>query len=596
MAARKLRSAVAVGAVSLALAATTFAASPAPAVGTCITKPDVVPIGDLTPGTMGTAYTVVHDRDIVTFDVEVLGVLPDGIAPGIDFILIKASGPVIDATGGIAAGMSGSPVLVGGKLAGSVSYGLWGDNSIGGLTPAEDIIKIMDYPPATAAPVTLTRQLRQAAADATSQTLASIPGSIEQIPVPVSVSGLDAKEIRLFQSRLDARGLPFTLFKGGSAPAPSAASAPALPATNLEPGSSFSALASYGDMTFGGVGTTTAVCGNLAMAWGHPMYWTGKSQLGMAAADIVTVVKDYSNAWGSYKVATIGETVGTVDQDRLTGLRGIYGQMPDLIPVTSSLQNTDLGTSRDGETDAAWKEVLPEIATFHTMSNMDVVLDMNGEGSASLSWKIDGTREDGSPFTFERSNMFYSPWSISEEAPWDLYSILDQIQNNDFEKVAITGVDIQGSLTADNLSSQLVDVQSSSPLMPDLRNRGTLKAKPGQKVTLRVTLDPAVGPNFTVDLVYKIPKWAHGTGPLQVSGGNYGGYGYYGYGYYYDGGSGDSRPESFDELLGNLSSSPRNNDIVVKLFPHRNDALDEKTYTQGKLVSGSEIIRLVLIG
>ena len=77
-----------------------------------------------------------------------LGVLPDGIAPGIDFILIQVSGPVIDETGGIAAGMSGSPVYVGGgDLAGAISYGFFGaDPTIGGMTPAATTVHILDFP------------------------------------------------------------------------------------------------------------------------------------------------------------------------------------------------------------------------------------------------------------------------------------------------------------------------------------------------------------------------------------------------------------------------------------------------------------------
>ena len=50
----------------------------------CATPPPVVDVLSLTPGTTGTAWTVVEGTTPVSFDVEVLGVLPDGIAPGID--------------------------------------------------------------------------------------------------------------------------------------------------------------------------------------------------------------------------------------------------------------------------------------------------------------------------------------------------------------------------------------------------------------------------------------------------------------------------------------------------------------------------------
>ncbi|MEJ7706221.1 MAG: hypothetical protein WKF82_02445 [Nocardioidaceae bacterium] len=64
------------------------------------------------------------------FDGKVLGVLQDGIAPGLDMIMVKLSGSEItDANGnvdkGIWAGMSGSPVYTDdGRLVGAVAYGL----------------------------------------------------------------------------------------------------------------------------------------------------------------------------------------------------------------------------------------------------------------------------------------------------------------------------------------------------------------------------------------------------------------------------------------------------------------------------------------
>ena len=135
--------------VSLAFVASLIGwSAPATSAATlCATPPPVVDVSSLTPGTTGTAWTVVEGTTPVSFDVEVLGVLPDGIAPGIDFILIQVSGPVIDETGGIAAGMSGSPVYVGGDLAGAISYGFFGaDPTIGGMTPAASMVHILDFP------------------------------------------------------------------------------------------------------------------------------------------------------------------------------------------------------------------------------------------------------------------------------------------------------------------------------------------------------------------------------------------------------------------------------------------------------------------
>lgn len=84
---------------------------------------EFLPVSDVQEGMHGYAKTVVHGRQIDTFDVEVLGILKHKGASGGDLVLVKVSGPVIDKTNGIAQGMSGSPVYINGKLLGAISYG-----------------------------------------------------------------------------------------------------------------------------------------------------------------------------------------------------------------------------------------------------------------------------------------------------------------------------------------------------------------------------------------------------------------------------------------------------------------------------------------
>ena len=62
-------------------------------------------------------------------------------------ILAKFSGPLIEQTGGIAQGMSGSPVYIDGKLLGAVAYGWSFTNSrIGMITPINDMLKLWNVP------------------------------------------------------------------------------------------------------------------------------------------------------------------------------------------------------------------------------------------------------------------------------------------------------------------------------------------------------------------------------------------------------------------------------------------------------------------
>ena len=80
-----------------------------------------MPVEDIVPGMRGIAKTVIEGDTIEELNIEVLGVIGND-AMGHN-ILIKASGDVIDRSGGIAQGMSGSPVYINGRLAGAVAFG-----------------------------------------------------------------------------------------------------------------------------------------------------------------------------------------------------------------------------------------------------------------------------------------------------------------------------------------------------------------------------------------------------------------------------------------------------------------------------------------
>src|SRR5436190_4107528 len=120
------------------IAALVLQAGPAGGAAACSSPPSVYPEGSLTPGQMAVGHTVIGgtSQDPVPFDVKILGIQPNGIAPGLDFILAQITGPpeFLDETGGIVAGMSGSPVTIGSQLVGSTSYGFFGaDQTIMGI-------------------------------------------------------------------------------------------------------------------------------------------------------------------------------------------------------------------------------------------------------------------------------------------------------------------------------------------------------------------------------------------------------------------------------------------------------------------------------
>ena len=109
--------------------------------------PEIMSFGEIEEGMTGTGYTVVDSSgDIVPFGVEVLGVLKGG--KGISrSIIAKASGAVIDSSGGIVHGMSGSPVYIDGRLVGAAAATFKEMNpTTFVITPIEDMLAIWDYP------------------------------------------------------------------------------------------------------------------------------------------------------------------------------------------------------------------------------------------------------------------------------------------------------------------------------------------------------------------------------------------------------------------------------------------------------------------
>ena len=127
--------------------------------------PPTLPLSEVYPGMEGTAYTVVDESgEIVPFHVDVVGTYEEGSST--NRIMAKASGPVVERTGGTLQGMSGSPVYVnGGALVGALSAGIKGMSLYTFfITPIDEMLPIWDMPDYKA--VHLKKEKKEKAADA----------------------------------------------------------------------------------------------------------------------------------------------------------------------------------------------------------------------------------------------------------------------------------------------------------------------------------------------------------------------------------------------------------------------------------------------
>ena len=561
--------------LALAAAAVAAATLAGPA-GATIECAPIMPTAQVAKGMLGTGWTVERGRDPQPFSVQVLGVLPNEIGPGRDMIVVEASGPMIDRANGIWYGMSGSPIYVNGQLIGALSYGFSATSRVAGLTPAQDMAKILSYPtrppdadgnvtPPSPPTITLPASMRREIANATGTAAADVPERMVQLKVPLSVSGLNGRAMREVRKFVSRTKLPLIPHSGASASA-----APTVSATPLRPGDNFAAVNSYGDVTIAGVGTTSYTCNGRALAFGHPFFFSGATLTGANHADALAIVTD--PVWGPFKLAGIQETVGEVDQDRTAGLRATLGTAPETTPIRSSVAVPDLNAQRNGETDVVLPDLTPFVAYLHLLSNIDSTFDAIGEGSSKLSWTITGTRAGGGPWRLSRSNLYASPFDIAFESSEEVASELDILAGNPFEEVRVTGVDVNATVEEKVKLYRIAKVLVATGKKGTLREREMVRVRPGTLVRIRVVLKPyEKGSDRTFNMSFRVRGFPMGM--IEITGGSPGGYPCF---------EGDLMPgdmpedeeggdcdssvpvKSFDALLTFLEKAPKNNVLVTR--------------------------------
>ncbi len=512
-----------VGALATIVAGSLLAPAHAETKAAAAPCPSPVPIADVETGMKGEGLTVVTGSTPQPFDVEVLGVLPDGIGAGKDMILVKVSDQpyrhVIDQGGGIWAGMSGSPVYINGQLLGAVSYGFTAAPSpIGGLTAAADMLDLLELPDRapieadaleTKTKVPVSKTMR---ANLASKARVAAPrGSLQQLPSPLSVSGVGTKRLDRLQSDADKAGWSVKTYAGGRAKANAAKGTPV-------PGGNFATALSYGDVTFAAAGTTTAVCGDRALAFGHPMNYAGPVTYGANDATSLAIVKD--DSFGSFKMATIGAGFGTVDQDRLAGVRANLTATPTGADVTTVIKNSDTNKSRAGSTRVLDQNSLPGLLPYALWANYDNVFDERNDGRTTSNWTISGTRDGGLPFSVSRSNQWASTYDPSEDPAYELAYAADALVNNEYEEVKINSVTYDGVVSTNfkQLAITKVEVKGSNGKFSSPKS---ITVKAGAKIEVRVTLRPYKSTKTsTTTLTLTVPKSAKGrSGELNIAGG-----------------------------------------------------------------------------
>ena len=376
-----------------------------------VAQTSVLPVDEVRAGMVGVGRTVFTGHKVEEFKVHILGVLKNVVGPRRNLVLARLEGGPL-ATTGVIAGMSGSPVYVDGRLLGAVSYSLgqFSKEPIAGITPIGEMTDAtalaasapgtrpiaMSWPPSPQELLAIwSRDLGRTRpfADDASRTLLTADSSVSPamaallrpIAMPLVMSGFASDVVTSLTSTLSDRG--FVPLSASSEQA--SATRPA--SRSLQPGDAMGVALLTGDFMLGATGTVTYVDGDRVYGFGHPMFNLGPTEFPLTHANVHVILP---SLMASSKLASFGDVIGTVKQDRATAVAGRLGSGPKMIPMSITL-NSDRTPSRTFNFSVVKDQTFTPLLTYLTIAN---VLTSYERGAGPASFTVKGTasiREHG---------------------------------------------------------------------------------------------------------------------------------------------------------------------------------------------------------
>ncbi|MBR3051371.1 MAG: SpoIVB peptidase S55 domain protein, partial [Selenomonadaceae bacterium] len=476
--------------------------------------PEILPFDQLRSGMTGKAYTVVDGSGkIENFDVNIIGLTDEGKGSK-RMIMAQASGEVIKRTGGILQGMSGSPVYIDGKLIGALASTLKEmDPYTVFITPIESMMELWTLPDPKAQ-VNRFKVAKAAEEEKKSDEPETKNESAEPAEDTAKSEGVEeAPEVEemsaLYLRGFDANGEKFlrqTLGLNDVQTAPTKFERGLDLNATLEPGSALGVAIIYGDFSLGATGTVTAVDGKRVLAFGHSFTHGGNVNYFMTDASVIGAV---SGATGNgVKLAGIGNIIGRVNQDRESGIAGILGTFPAVVPITVTIHDNALNKEETYSATIAYNEnLVPKLGASIAYTALSKMADSLAESTVEVDFNVKTNVVDGGELT--RKNMFYNPSDVGQVAVLELMQALNLVCSNTKEESNIFGVDVNISFDTERRTASIISVT------PDKK-----KVKPGETINLTVELQPYRKPTEKVIMPYTVPLTARqGSLALEIHGG-----------------------------------------------------------------------------
>ena len=486
------------------------------------------------------------------------------------FILFEATGPVIDKAGGVAAGMSGSPLYVsdGGtdKLIGALSWGYY--QTIGGFclaTPIEYMAAIETDHAVVPALVPLTLQ----------RPVATSGGNIEKVVLAPSLEA--AKKVKAKRGAavvaplavMQLGGLPETnpafkhyaalLEKHGVSVLPAGpvdlGSAPDFE-TPFVGGATVGAMLMHGDVWSGGLGTVTYAHDDVVVAFGHPMFQSGSSGMELANGWVHGI---WPNRDRAFKLVSPGKIRGTITQDRMFGIAGTTSLIPLETPLTAHATWVPASKTVDSTSyvpkwvadSSDWQGYAGFASSFPIYQVVDAAYLAGSMETTTTVVVNDGATD----YTVTRTNLWDDGWDVLwwPTSEPDMITSMLTANDNGLAPAHIVSVDFEAAIAPVRRSATIVDVA-----LP-----GGLKVGDNTVVTtVRIYGQAALE---TVETTLTIPQGTDLSGTLTASGSSGG---YWSDDYYAgENAAGADEPMTVAEIVAAIDAMPTNNDLLISYLP-----------------------------
>ena len=484
------------------------------------------PLESLKPGMQGYALTAGPGNDIERFAVEVLGLQHD-VGLGFPLVLVKATGAIIEASGGVAAGMSGSPVYLAHEgedaLLGAIGYVFpSSDHSLALVTP---ISAMRETPQAYVAPFGGEQFARYDVR----------LGDATPVTTPLLFSGLSERAGEQLESlfrKSPVALLPTQLGNAGSFDEE---------AYDLQPGSAVSVQLVRGDITIAAVGTVTTIEDDSLLAFGHPFLGEGKVSFALAPAFVSYIVP---SDVVPFKLANNGQTLlGTIVQDRPAAIRGELDRAPDFLPLTLTLSGSQGTLTKRFEVTDDERYYAPLMGAA-TLQLFDETKRSVSAGTADLAWEI--TLQDGEVVRI--LEQISDPDDIVSASAALAAAPLGILAQNIFEVPNVRKVELTINYDSEQRYAEIVEVSTNNDSL-----------EPGQSLTAHVRLQPYRTAPTVKTFTLRLPEEAEGSIEIIFRGGLEPGD---------TGGDGDNDDPilSFGELLVALNDQVQSSELVIETF------------------------------